>query len=335
MESRVIVKNSFYDTIRSLSSSNIVFPAIPEMGEEILDSMKLSGKIDQLEANLVQDLDIRNGMDFSKSGVIIAGYDESIQRYSALEGKAVLTSHAIVVPTMDDYAAMTYLTAYFYTKSEEVGRITGLTTVKDATRQPQVDKVMDQLELMKNVPEGSLLFIDGPLIAGDAYTYLISSQDQFKERNIFPVFFVKNSNSNLIVEYTDLTSNKFNSDMHWANTILKSGQRTSFFKYTDSINDRNAKIFCYVKHFNGRSPVRVEFFVDAFNENRSIVKDVMDLILYMLICQGNPNNSQIRPIAVAEQYARAVINMVDLKKVMHSSGLTSTMNEARGFEEGE
>jgi len=61
----------------------------------------------------------------------------------------------------------------------------------------------------------------------------------------------------------------------------------------------------------------------------------MDLILYMLICQGNPKNAQIRPVAVAEMYAREIVRMINVKEIMRKSGVTSTMNEERGFEEGE
>jgi len=332
---RIIVKDSFHDTIKSIKDANIRLPPFPEDGEEFIDSNPSAGRVEQLEEKMVHTLDIRNGMEFMRGGITIAAYDESMQKYSSLEGKAIFTAHAIVIPRVDDYAAITYLTAYFYTKSEEVGKISGFTTVKDANREPKHDKLIDELFLMQEVPPNTVLFIDGPLIAGDVYTIMISEQEKFKERNIVPVFFVKNSNSNLILDYTNITENRYNSDMHWASSILKTGQRTSFFRYTDAVNDRNTKVFCYVKFFKGVSPVRVEFYTSIFQTYSKIVGEIMDLILYMLICQGNPKNAQIRPVAVAEMYAREIVRMVDVREIMRKSGATATMNEDRGFEESE
>jgi len=332
---RIIIKDSFHDTINSIKDANIKLPLYPEDGEEFIDPKLSAGRVEQIEDAMVHALDIKNGMEFSKNGTTIAAYDESTQRYSSLEGRAIFTAHAIVIPRIDDYAAITYLTAYFYTRSEEIGKIAGITTIKDTNREPKYDKLIDELHLMQEVPPNTLLFIDGPLIAGDVYTTMISEQERFKEKNIVPVFFVKNSNSNLILDYTNITENRYNSDMHWASSILKAGQRTSFFRYTDAVNSRNTKVFCYVKFFNGISPVRVEFFTDIYQTYSQLIGEIMDLILYMLICQGNPKNAQIRPVAVAEMYAREIVRMVNVKEIMRNSGLTYTMNEERGFKEGE
>jgi len=332
---RIIIKDSFRDTILSIKDANIKLPLYPEDGEEFIDPNLSAGRVEQLEEEMVRTLDIKSGMDFSRMGITIAAYDESIQRYSSMEGKAVFTAHAIVIPRIEDYAAITYLTAYFYTKSEEIGRIAGFTTIKDGNMEPSYDKLMDELYLMQEVPPDTVLFIDGPLIAGDVYTTMISEQKRFKEKNIVPVFFVKNSNSNLILDYTNITKNRYNSDMHWASSILKAGQRTSFFRYTDAVNERNTKVFCYLKFFSSRSPVRVEFFTDIYRSYSGLINSIMDLVLYMLICQGNPKNTQIRPIAIAEMYAREIVKIVNVKEIMRKSGVTSTMNEERDFEEGE
>ena len=332
---RVIVKDTFYETIDSIKKSNIKLPPFSESGDIEIDFDSLSCKIDQMESDLIHTLNIKSGMEFSKTDITIAAYDESIQRYSALEGKGVFTAHAVVIPRDNDYAAISYLTAYFYTKSDEIGKIPGITVVKDPQREMTRDKMDDEIYILKEVPENSILFIDGPLIAGDAFPKMIQQQSYFVENNIIPVFFVKNSNSNMIVNYTDLTENKYNSDMHWASSILKEGQRTSFFKYVDSFNENNTKIFCYLKFFKYSSPVRVEFFIKTFEKYRGLINQIMDLILYLLICQGNPKNAQLRPIAVAEMYAREIIKMVDVKEIMRKSGVTSTMNEDRDFKLGD
>lgn len=332
---RIIVKDSFHETISSIRDANIKLPMYPEDGEEFIDTHPSTCRVEQLEDKMTHTLDIRKGMEFSKNGITIAAYDESTQRYSAMEGRAIFTAHAIVIPRFDDYAAITYLTAYFYTKSEEIGKIAGFTTIKDGNIEPKYDKLVDEIYLMQEIPPDTVLFIDGPLIAGDVYTTMISEHKKFKEKNIIPVFFVKNSNSNLILDYTDITKNRYNSDMHWASSILKAGQRTSFFRYTDAVNERNTKVFCYLKFFKGNSPVRVEFFTDVYLAYSQLIDNLMDLILYMLICQGNPKNAQIRPVAVAEMYAREIVRMINVKEIMRKSGVTSTMNEERGFEEGE
>ncbi len=50
--------------------------------------------------------------------------------------------------------------------------------------------------------------------------------------------------------------------MHWLNELLQPGQRSSFFKYQDMHNVKNAKVFSYLKAL-GTSPQRVEFHRDT------------------------------------------------------------------------
>ena len=57
------------------------------------------------------------------------------------------------------------------------------------------------------------------------------------------MLFVKNSESNMVVDNIEGVHGKFNSDLHY--NVLKNGQRICFFKYVDRKNDRNTKIFCY------------------------------------------------------------------------------------------
>ena len=55
----------------------------------------------------------------------------------------------------------------------------------------------------------------------------------------------------------------------------------------------------------------------------------MNLIYYLLLVQGYLQNPQIRPIAVAEKYARAILKMTDIDKLVRDSGLIPTMNQER------
>jgi hypothetical protein len=159
---------------------------------------------------------------------------------------------------------------------------------------------------------------------------MIQAIDRFLAKKILPIFFVKNSESNLVTNNMVKLSYEFNSDMHWAFNFLKTGQRTNFFRYADAHNPDNAKIFCYLKCMD-ISPQRIEFPVKAYALYKDSINSILDLIYYLLIVQGDKKNPQVRPIAIAEKYAREALKLIDLKKLMRSSGLVPTMNEGRGF----
>ncbi len=116
--------------------------------------------------------------------------------------------------------------------------------------------------------------------------------------------------------------------MHWAYKYLKKGQRTNFFKYADRNNPDNAKIFCYIKVFD-LSPQRVEFHIDTFQKYREKMDEIMDLIHYLILAQGDLKNPQVRPIAIAEKYARDTLRLTDIYKLARKSGLVPTMNQER------
>jgi len=122
--------------------------------------------------------------------------------------------------------------------------------------------------------------------------------------------------------------NQYNSDMHWSFEYLKQGQRTNFFKYADKRNPKNSKIFCYLKSFNV-SPQRVEFHVDTYEKYQNQIPDLLDLIYYLILVQGDKKNPQVRPIAIAEKYARATISLFNLSKMMKDVGIVPTINQER------
>lgn len=338
-EPKIVVKDSFEKTMASLKKANIRFIDNPETGVSVDDDDSwLEGRVLRVEDRKKYQLDMKNGMNFVKNDdLILLAYDESIIKYSMLAGKAYFTSHALVLVRPEDYMAMTLLTANFYSKSKTLCEKAGLKAVENEKRAALVDKVVDEISLLcDHSPEHSVVLIDGPLIAGDAYTYMIAAQDRFLKKDILSVFFVKNSNSNMVMDNTgDVEKDRFNSDMHWADSILDPGERTAFYKYTDVHNPNNTKVFCYLKFFRGSSPVRVEFFTKSFSHYRALINNVMDAILYLIYCQGNMKNPQVRPIAIAEMYARETLKLIDVNLLMKSTGLTPTMNEARGMEEEE
>jgi hypothetical protein len=182
--------------------------------------------------------------------------------------------------------------------------------------------------LLKNVPDNSILFIDGPLIGGQVSHYTTSMNELLLKRDIIPIFLVKNSTSNLVSDNFAAVRGKFNSDMHWAYKLLKPGERTCFFKYVDRHNERNGKIFCYLKTFDV-SPQRVEFHVDTYEKHWGTMAQLMNLVHYLMLVQGDPQNPQLRTVAIAERYARAIIRLIDIWRLMHKFGITPTINTGR------
>ena len=154
--------------------------------------------------------------------------------------------------------------------------------------------------------------------------------NEILKMNTIPIFIVKNSNSNLVTESIPDLRKKFNSDMHWAFTLLDPGFRTNFYRYEDIHNKDFSKIFCYLKSFNV-SPQRIEFHVKTFEKYQDILNEMMHLIYYLVLVQGNLKNPQVRSIAIAEKFARETLNLFDMRNLMKSLGLTPTMNQERGF----
>jgi hypothetical protein len=184
--------------------------------------------------------------------------------------------------------------------------------------------------MLSNVPDNCILFIDGPFIGKQMSAFNIKLNNELLKKSVVPIFIVKNSSSNLVTDNTAQLNGKFNSDMHWAYNYLRPGQRTSFFRYTDQTNTNNSKIFCYIKPFNC-SPQRIEFHPPTYYAQKKLISQLMDIAYYFYLVQGETKNSQIRPIAIAEKFARESKKMYNLNKLMLESKLQPTMNQARGF----
>lgn len=260
----------------------------------------------------------------------VTAYDESITLFLSLEGTAYFTSHSLVLLTEKNYLPSNYLTFYFYTKSNSiVEKSQHIYRSEDPSIDSKKDYIKDRIAFLKNtVPENSLLLVDGPLIGGDVYTYLIKSIEDFHDKNIIPVFFVKNSASNLVTNNIKELKGDYNSDLHWSYKYLKPGTRSNFFVYRDRVNPKNAKAFCYIKAYD-LSPQRVEFHLDTFKLYKNKISDILDFIFYLLLVQGNKRNPQIRPIAIAELYARETLRMVNTDALMKRIGIVPTMNQVR------
>jgi hypothetical protein len=331
---KLVLHPRFRNTIDDINKLNIKIlnPQNKEMDFQSYSFPPNGELVTTIEEIKPYDMNLKNGERLANSEIGVSAYDESVNNYSTLEGEAYLTSHSLVILSQDEYVPVNLLTLYFYTRAQSLSKNSESIRYSNT---PEVESKKDYFDdkikfLTAYVPDNSLLFIDGPLIGGDYYIKMIQAINSFVDKNIIPIFFVKNSDSNLVTNNVLDYQHQFNSDMHWAYRFLKRGQRTNFFKYVDRYNKENAKIFCYLKALD-ISPQRVEFPAQVFSYFSTEVLSIMDLIYYFLIAQGDRRNLQIRPIAISEKYAREALKLVDLSKLMKESGLVPTMNEGRGF----
>lgn len=333
LANKLIIHPSFKETIEDINKKNINIPK--NSTNEKLDyynyiyppNGKLLTVIDDIKKI---NLNPKNGEKIAKSGRPLMAYDESINKFSSLEGSAYLTSHSLVLAGENDYIPSNKITLYFYTRSNDISKDTKyIKYSKDPDSDSKEDFVNDKIEFLKqNASEKTILLVDGPLIGGDWYIHMMDAIDEFLDKDIIPIFFVKNSNSNLVTDEIEELNNKFNSDMHWSYNYLNQGERTNFFRYADKKNKKNSKIFCYLKSFNV-SPQRIEFHVDTYKKYRDQIPQLLDLVYYLILVQGDKKNPQARPIAIAEKYARSTINLFDLSKMMKNVGIIPTMNQER------
>jgi hypothetical protein len=332
--SRLIFHSSFNDTITEIKKLKIKLPSNPsdlEMDFNAYNYPQNGELVSKVEEIGRFTLDPHRGEDLSNKTAICA-YDESINRFEGLEGTAYLTSHSLIVHGSSDFVPVNLLSFHFYTRSRVLSHDSKhIKYSEDPETESKKDYILDRKALLvENIPENSVVFIDGPLIGGQMTEQTMELNDRLLRKEIVPIFFVKNSTSNLVTEYTKELKGKYNSDMHWAYTYLKEGERTNLFRYVDQ-NHKNgdwAKVFCYLKAFNV-SPHRIEMDVKAFKKYSDRIPSLLDLAYYLLLAQGDLKNPQIRSIAIAEKYARATLNLINFVQMMKELGITPTMNQER------
>ena len=331
---RLIIQSNFKNTLEQLANLKIT-----EIKEDInfgksdvaYDKNKMNLTLIGEDKKKTYQMDALHGSQKINDFPFIAAYDESINKFSALEGVAYLFSHAVIYIYKEEYIPTTYVAIYFFTKAHKFKTENDGIIVTDNI--PYTSKeiyVRDKVEFLKNIIyPNTLLFIDGPLIGGDWYVKMITAiKDFFTPHNIIPIFLVKNSQSSIIVDSFSELKGKYNSDLHWAYYHLKRGERTPFFLYRDIKNPRNARVFCYLKALEV-SPIRVEFHPITFQRYQSIIDGIMDIIYYLMLVQGSEKNPQLRLIAIAEKYAREALHLFDLERVIKSSKLIPTINQER------
>lgn len=338
----VLVGEGFFDFFDNIKRMNIRLPKDPEPTvfelkiEELINgaTVKKSDEDDDIFT-----LDVRNGCRLcNDNNILISAYDEAINKYSTLEGKAVYVSHSLIYLHDNKYYPVNKLTMLFVTKSKMIAKNMSNCIVADKwdiDTTANVEIARQKRDFITTYSsDKSLLLIDGPFLAGDGLAVFRGIiKERFVDHEIVPIFIVKNSNTSLVVDSISELKGQYNSDLHWSNEILGAGQRTRFFEYTDKYNKDNSKMFCYMKFYDKASPIRIEIPTAIYQTCFSSIKSFLDIIYYTILEQGNVNtNPQARPIAVAEMFARETLNLVNFNKDMKNSLLTPTMNENRGME---
>lgn len=337
----VLVGDGFFEFFKSIGKLKI---QLPEESEPISLETFLDRPLEgnyvcaSDETKAVYFLDAQNGCKLACDGTyLVSAYDESINKYSTLEGKAVYVSHSLVYLFAEKYYPVNQLSTFFVTKSKTISeQITNCILADrwdiDTTANVNVSKQKKEF-LNKYACDNCLLLIDGPYIAGDGFAVFKGIvKERFLDHGIIPIFVVKNSNSSLIVDNNLELKGRYNSDLHWASKQLQVGQRTKFFMYTDKVNTDNSKVFCYFKYNSSSSPIRIEIPTQIYEQYKPSISSYLDMIYYFILEQGNFKNPQPRPIAVAEMFARETLHLVKFTEDLRNSGLTPTMNEERGME---
>ena len=329
---RVIVQDSFYEKLEAIRKININLIQRPSITEQVIasDLVFQSAILTKLESNMVFNLDPKRGMEFSRE-ILFGGYDESKAQFLALEGEAQLTTHVITQFFAEEIIPSCKVSFYFYSKSELMSKQTNFVKYSDdITSDSNRDYVLDRNEmLLASVLENSILFIDGPLIGGNISSYNLRLVEALHRKNILPIFIVKNSDSNLVIDNFIEVKGRYNSDLHWAYDTLKPGQRTSLFKYSDQSNNQNVKIFCYIKPFNRVTTQRIEFTLPSYNLYNPVLSDVFDLVYYLILDHGSKTNPQIRPIVISEMHAREILKLINFERLLMSSSLVPVMDQTR------
>jgi len=334
MYSKFIIDSRFHEIIDDLGKKNIHAdnPTNISLDKDDYFAYSSDVKVQAGEQNEKFKLDPKLGQKITNEYRICA-YDESLVKIPALEGSGFFISHSLVTLSEDSYVPLIFLTFNFYTRSRSIadGNNSLTFTTKPLELASKIQYLNDRKEtLSRYTPDSSILLIDGPLIGGQITDYNMKLNAELLKKNIFPIYFVKNSDSSLIIDNSPSLKEKYNSDFEWAHKTLNPGERTRLYKYSDLSDPigNKKKLFSYVKAFSA-PPCRVEFDETAYMTFGKIIDEVFHMIFYLLLAQGNPQNPQTRPIAIAEAFAREALKVIDFEEVIHRTGIRPTMNYTR------
>jgi len=260
----------------------------------------------------------------------IYGYDESTQDYRALEGDLMFCSSS-VIKIEDRYMFNLTVLPYFVTsitkfrghKDEEIHY------AKNPAKARNKIMIKTKTEsILESTDPNSIVLIDGPLVGGMASSYMVKMDDELRSKNCIPLYFIKNSDSRLLIKENPKLSREFNSDFHWAAQRLGENSRSAFFKYTDEHNPRNSKTFTYLKALAG-FPERMEMHSSTYEKYHDLLPSIMNLIAYFYVVQGDYSNPQVRPVAIAEKFAREGLRILNIPVLLARLGFRPTINQVR------
>lgn len=262
----------------------------------------------------------------------VLAYDESIQKFNMLQGTVAFTSHSLIESEEEDYGYSCQLTTYFLTRAKKYKEIKKALVSDKPEDEFKKRYLSDRYHfLLSHVPENSVLFIDGPLIGLQRSSWNIKLVKALMEKDVIPVFYVKNSYSRMLIDNLCGDFKKeYNSDLDFVNKLLSVGQRTSLVSYQDEDVSNNKKVFGYIKCYDG-VPQRFELYPDTYFKYSDQIEEIMSMLYYYSLLHGDIDNPQIRPIAIAERYARESLNFFPPYQLVQTIGLEETMNAKRGF----
>ncbi len=259
----------------------------------------------------------------------IYAYDESIQNYRALEGDILFCSSS-TIKIEDKYKFNLKVLPYFLTSMRKFegasGEIRFAEKLGKERNRILIDSKRDSIR--ESVESHSIVLIDGPLLGEQASEFIVNMDEELRKRDCIPLYFVKNSDSRLIIENNKKLRGEFNSDFHWAACRLEPNNRSAFFKYKDAYKDKNTKVFTYIKELSG-FPQRVEMHTSTYEQYYEIIPSLMNLISYFYILQGDYFNPQVRPIVIAEKFAREGLQILNIPHLFRRLGFRPTINQIR------
>ena len=337
---KIVLSPAFKRTLEEIKKKGIKIPARPDTEPITFNEPTFTEtRVIQLEDDKPKKLDPKNGHKFldniinpdnSKS---LYAFDESVNKFTALEGKLFLLSLALVKHAYQNYIPSCLLQINFYTfipgydnEDRSIKSIKPPDTPESESKKDYVELRNDFI--LKSVPNDSIIIIDGPLIGEMLSSYNLKLIKKLSERNSVPIFLVKNSAGSLAINSSPELANRYNSDLHWAHKTLNIGERSNLFRYVDNQNPDNTKVFCYIKAFKS-SPERFEVHPEIYKKNPELVKNLMDMVYYLMLVQGTPLDPQARLIYVAERYAKAAIKLIKFTDITNAIGLTPTINQER------
>jgi len=330
---RVIFSENYKSTIENIkwiSNAHTTTATIVRTGDDTYSKnpssvIQIISEYDKIEKIKLKEMN-------HDSSFLLSAYDESILELNSIEGKIRCTTHCNVLQNNREFIPAAYVSLKFFTKSKIIQSKTD--AYSDIIFTEDIGKAVNEeyikerkYFLAKTAPQNAYLFIDGSMFSGASTAGNFVLVDSLLSQNCKPVFFVKNSESTIITESFEFAKG-YNSDLHWAYKNLKQGERSPIFSYVSG--DGRGKAMCFFKIFEGRSPIRIEFPLQAFL-NGMYLEDVFNLIYYQYIANGSDYNVQPRIIQIAEMYAREILKSTNLYNEIERMGLIKSMNEQRGF----